>query len=1000
MLLTFFYMVATWIQSWRLSSLKSRLCTALKESDSMRPSVVFYTAASVRSKEELNGSKSKSLTGNGSNEDHLSSSFCSNRDAAKLGDLLWYQGDRRLCTIFPQQTINVNNWLLYPPGKTMFPLLANNFSQISLLQDTKIHVLVEADMEIYNPLGSSKATKLEDYGTIVSWTSDKTFGVILETDLDHITKFSIALMHGQCFINNGLLVSRVESVSVSGSPCFSNCEHYNFLDYKKMIGKAQWDAYIKKLRAFSETAKLVSQQGLAYEVKDAPGAIITPGTHPISLQLPLQITIYEDTRTDNASEFSGPATPPPTPASMCGLNGTTSRLSQALTNSVELTPSASLDFSAISYSNTSLARSQDFDLKGSPVREFKGPCDVEDQKSYKSLNVSNETLDTASRVGSSRNIPSSIASTPARKTENGGQAKPPSVLIYGDSTVAIDSIKNVLETVLKEDKYSVYNLSLDEIRSDIWMEQAFLVVIYGNIGNEISTQLVDYMVRGGKLLVLCSDLLHILLPTFKTAEVRENELVRFSYGKWKNVRMMHHIFCYQPSPVKTKFSEEFKSKTSQTFTVKVPDKCGNLHSLSVKVLGAEETWHTPSILSADLTGSEGKAIFSQIHLEVDPLQYEFEESKFKALKESNTARLEIVRDLLSSHLDMKVTSQIRPPIVYTPGFFLGRHELKLEMLKMLKDKMQPNDVLKTEKMEVQFCGTSTQSRTASSTFLPVMVHRCPENFSTVEYFENLNAEEVGRLVIYSDIMSSSMDVVANCRLHHGLVVIPCRQTKGQGRGKNTWLSPKGCAMFTLQLHIPLDSPLGKRISLLQHLIAVAVVSAVKSIPGYEDIDLRVKWPNDMYASNESKIGGLLITTLIEQTLAICNIGTGVNLSNNSPTVCINELITRYNAKNGTSLKKLSYEQFLALVFTEIERILNIVQKGNIDYLYEIYYKYWLHADAEITIVSQNGSSEDVKVIGIDTYGFLEVKGKNGKTFTVHPDGNSFDIMKGLITPKT
>lgn len=43
-------------------------------------------------------------------------------------------------------------------------------------------------------------------------------------------------------------------------------------------------------------------------------------------------------------------------------------------------------------------------------------------------------------------------STPARKTENGGQAKPPSVLIYGDSTVAIDSIKNVLETVLKEDK--------------------------------------------------------------------------------------------------------------------------------------------------------------------------------------------------------------------------------------------------------------------------------------------------------------------------------------------------------------------------------------------------------------------------------------------------------------------------------------------------------------------------------------------------------------------
>ena len=62
-------------------------------------------------------------------------------------------------------------------------------------------------------------------------------------------------------------------------------------------------------------------------------------------------------------------------------------------------------------------------------------------------------------------------------------------------------------------------------------------------------------------------------------------------------------------------------------------------------------------------------------------------------------------------------------------------QLKLEMLKKLQDKMQPNNVLKTGKMEIQFCGTNTKARTASSTFLPVMIHRCPEKFSTVEYFE-------------------------------------------------------------------------------------------------------------------------------------------------------------------------------------------------------------------------------------------------------------------------
>lgn len=51
---------------------------------------------------ELNASKTKTQNGNGANDDLLSSWFCSNKDAAKLGDLLWYQGDRRLCTIYPQ----------------------------------------------------------------------------------------------------------------------------------------------------------------------------------------------------------------------------------------------------------------------------------------------------------------------------------------------------------------------------------------------------------------------------------------------------------------------------------------------------------------------------------------------------------------------------------------------------------------------------------------------------------------------------------------------------------------------------------------------------------------------------------------------------------------------------------------------------------------------------------------------------------------------------------
>lgn len=105
-------------------------------------------------------------------------------------------------------------------------------------------------------------------------------------------------------------------------------------------------------------------------------------------------------------------------------------------------------------------------------------------------------------------------------------------------------------------RYAIYTLTSDEARSDAWIENAALAVVCGNVGNEIGSQIIEYILRGGKLLALCSDIIHILLPSFKTAEVRENELVHFSYGKWKHVRMMHHIFCYQASPVRTRFSQE------------------------------------------------------------------------------------------------------------------------------------------------------------------------------------------------------------------------------------------------------------------------------------------------------------------------------------------------------------------------------------------------------------------------------------------------------------
>lgn len=39
------------------------------------------------------------------------------------------------------------------------------------------------------------------------------------------------------------------------------------------------------------------------------------------------------------------------------------------------------------------------------------------------------------------------------------------------------------------------------------------------------------------------------------------------------------------------------------------------------------------------------------------------------------------------------------------------------------------------------------------------------------------------------------------------------------------------------------------------------------------------------------------------------------------------------------------------------------------------------------------------IVGIDDSGFLQVQEEGKDVVTVHPDGNSFDMLKNLLIPK-
>ncbi|KAF8947980.1 biotin holocarboxylase synthetase, partial [Haplosporangium gracile] len=109
----------------------------------------------------------------------------------------------------------------------------------------------------------------------------------------------------------------------------------------------------------------------------------------------------------------------------------------------------------------------------------------------------------------------------------------------------------------------------------------------------------------------------------------------------------------------------------------------------------------------------------------------------------------------------------------------------------------------------------------------------------------------GNSLLYGQVVTSTQTMldknVGLCqKLPNGFVCNATIQVSGRGRGRNSWISPPGCLQFSMVLRHPVQAVHASAV-FVQYLVALAVVESVCSLPGYEDLPLRLKWPNDIYA---------------------------------------------------------------------------------------------------------------------------------------------------------
>ncbi|KAG2278315.1 hypothetical protein Bca52824_060870 [Brassica carinata] len=286
------------------------------------------------------------------------------------------------------------------------------------------------------------------------------------------------------------------------------------------------------------------------------------------------------------------------------------------------------------------------------------------------------------------------------------------------------------------------------------------------------------------------------------------------------------------------------------------------------------------------------------------------------------------------------------------------------------------------------------------------------SFDLSLFMDSLTAHRFGRFLVWSPRLSTTHDVVSHnfSELPLGAVCVADVQFKGRGRSKNVWESPKGCLMYSFTLEM-VD---GQVVPLIQYVVGLAVTEAVKSVcdkKGLPYIDVKIKWPNDIYL-NGLKVGGVLCTATYRSKKFDVSAGVGLNVDNEQPTTCLNAVLKDLSPTSDLFKR----EEPLGAFFDKFEMLFDLLMRRGFKSLEELYYRTWLHSILNVKVCEYNLYCCEQKVVvedriddkvvqnvvtiqGLTSSGYLLAIGDDNQMYELHPVCNSFDFLKGLIRRK-
>ena len=107
---------------------------------------------------------------------------------------------------------------------------------------------------------------------------------------------------------------------------------------------------------------------------------------------------------------------------------------------------------------------------------------------------------------------------------------------------------------------------------------------------------------------------------------------------------------------------------------------------------------------------------------------------------------------------------------------------------------------------------------------------------------------------------------------NGMVIVSEEQSCGKGRFDRKWFSPKGGLWFSIILNPSIA------LQTLQHITLIAAATISNVLERQYNINVRIKWPNDI-CFGQKKLAGILIESENINSEIIIVIGIGINVNN-------------------------------------------------------------------------------------------------------------------------